>query len=78
MALVDGWLSGLKKAPILSSERLILRPVTAGDAAFIQASIDDKRVCDNLSYTPHPYTIEMAETWVKNVNFGMTNGNCCY
>lgn len=78
MSLVDGWLSGLKKAPILTSERLVLRPITAGDAAFIQASVDDKRVCDNLSYTPHPYTMEMAETWVKNVNFGMTNNNCCY
>ncbi|MDR1433442.1 MAG: GNAT family N-acetyltransferase [Puniceicoccales bacterium] len=77
-ALVDSWLVGLKRAPILHSARLLLRPVCVGDVVHIQSSIDDKRVCDNLSYVPHPYTVEMAETWTRNVNFGMANGSCCY
>ncbi|MDR2738120.1 MAG: GNAT family N-acetyltransferase [Puniceicoccales bacterium] len=77
-ALVDSWLPGLKKAPVLESERLELRPLCVGDVEHIQRSINDKRVCDNLSYTPNPYTLEMAESWVRSVNYGMLNDNCCY
>jgi RimJ/RimL family protein N-acetyltransferase len=77
-ALVDSWLSGLKKAPVLESARLRLRPICVGDVDLIRQGVNDKRVCDNLSYTPHPYTLEMAEIWTRNVNYGMSNGNCCY
>lgn len=77
-ALVDGWLTGLKLAPSLESNRLLMRPICAGDVAHIQQCVDDVRVSNNLSYTPHPYTMEMAETWTRNVNYGMSLGNCCY
>jgi RimJ/RimL family protein N-acetyltransferase len=77
-ALVDSWLSGLKNAPHLYSQRLLIRPIHVSDVEMIQKSINDKRVCDNLSYTPHPYTVEMAESWVRNVNAGMAAGTCRY
>jgi RimJ/RimL family protein N-acetyltransferase len=77
-ALVDSWLAGLKKAPMLRSARLTMRGIAVGDVEHIQRCIDDTRVSDNLSYTPHPYTMEMAENWVRNVNNGMCHGNCCY
>jgi RimJ/RimL family protein N-acetyltransferase len=56
----------------------MLRPIRVADADEIRESVNDRRVCDNLSYTPHPYTMEMAESWVRNVNYGMANGTCCY
>jgi RimJ/RimL family protein N-acetyltransferase len=77
-ALVNSWLEGLKKAPRLDSDRLVLRAMHAGDVTEVQFHVNTKAVSDNLSYTPHPYTIEMAENWMRNVSNGMTNGNCCY
>ncbi|MDR1173529.1 MAG: GNAT family N-acetyltransferase [Puniceicoccales bacterium] len=77
-ALVDSWLQGLKKAPILYSQRLLLRPVCVGDVVYVQRCVNDRRISDNLSYTPHPYTMEMAETWTRNVDKGMGQGTCCY
>jgi RimJ/RimL family protein N-acetyltransferase len=55
-----------------------MRPIAVGDVEHIQRCVDDRRVSDNLSYTPHPYTMEMAENWVRSVNGGMQNANCCY
>ncbi|MDR0715698.1 MAG: GNAT family N-acetyltransferase [Puniceicoccales bacterium] len=77
-ALVDSWMGGLKKAPQLYTNRLSLRAMHAGDFSDIQYHVNTKAVCDNLSYTPHPYTMEMAENWMRNVNYGMNNGTCCY
>lgn len=78
MALVDSWLVGLKNAPSLFTARLHLRAMNAGDVSNIQYHINTEAVCNNLSYTPHPYTMEMAENWMRNVNAGMANGNCRY
>jgi RimJ/RimL family protein N-acetyltransferase len=77
-ALVNSWLGGLKNAPQLCSNRLILRAMHAGDVSEIQFHVNTKAVCDNLSYTPHPYTIDMAENWMRNINYGMGSGTCCY
>lgn len=78
MTLVDSWLTGLKKAPSLYSVRLHLRAMNAGDVNNIQYHVNTEAVCNNLSYTPHPYTMAMAENWMKNINNGMAFGNCCY
>ncbi len=78
MALVDSWLTGLKNAPELFTARLSLRAMNAGDVNSIQYHVNTEAVCNNLSYTPHPYTMEMAETWMRNINVGMINGNCRY
>lgn len=77
-ALVDSWMGGLKKAPQIYTDRLALRAMRSGDISEIQFHINTKAVCDNLSYTPYPYTIEMAETWMRNINYSMGNGACCY
>lgn len=78
MALVDSWLTGLKNAPSLYSERLHLRAMNAGDVNNVQYHVNTEAVCNNLSYTPHPYTMEMAENWMRNINAGMGYGNCRY
>lgn len=77
-ALVNSWLTGLSKAKLLETSRLTIRPLTVSDTNNIQKALNDKKVSEQLSYTPHPYTIEMAEIWMKNVNFGMDKNNCCY
>jgi RimJ/RimL family protein N-acetyltransferase len=77
-ALVNSWLEGLKKAPQLDSKRLVLRAMHAGDVSEIQFHVNTKAVCDNLSYTPHPYTMDMAENWMQNINRGMMDGTCRY
>lgn len=78
MALVDSWLGGLKNAPELLTKRLRLRAINAGDVNNIQYHVNTEAVCNNLSYTPHPYTMEMAENWMRNINRGMDNGTCRY
>ncbi|MDR2720741.1 MAG: GNAT family N-acetyltransferase [Puniceicoccales bacterium] len=77
-ALVNSWLGGLKNAPQLDTNRLLLRAMHAGDVSEIQYHINIKAVCYNLAYTPHPYTMEMAENWMRNINYCMEHGTCCY
>jgi RimJ/RimL family protein N-acetyltransferase len=71
-------MGGLKNAPQLLSKRLLLRAMHTGDVHEIQFHVNTKAVCNNMSYTPHPYTMEMAENWMRNINYGMGNGTCCY
>jgi RimJ/RimL family protein N-acetyltransferase len=77
-ALVNSWLNGLKNAPQLYTDRLLLRAMHSGDVSEVQYHVNTKAVNSNMSYTPHPYTIEMAENWMRNINYGMEHGTCCY
>jgi len=48
----------------LETERLLLRPFRATDAAAVAALAGNWDVARMLARVPHPYTCEMAEAWI--------------
>lgn len=58
----------MRETPTLTTERLILRPVTPSDLPAIQRHIDNPRVIGELSTTvPWPYPPDGAATWYAGV-----------
>jgi RimJ/RimL family protein N-acetyltransferase len=54
--------------PVLATERLVLRAPHAKDAKSIAMLINDRRVADNTSRVPHPYTLADAEEFIAVAN----------
>jgi len=54
------------EAPTLTSERLVLRPFTADDAAAVHAHLGDYEVAATTASIPHPYPPGGAETWIAS------------
>lgn len=58
--------SGLNMGiPTLSTERLILRPLTLADAKRVQQLAGAYEIADTTGHMPHPYQDGMAEEWIK-------------
>jgi len=51
--------------PQLTSERLLLRPLTLFDAPQIQQMASDKRVAEMTASIPHPYPETGAVDWIS-------------
>lgn len=52
-------------APILTTERLTLRPFRMQDAPVVEQLAGDRAIADTTLNVPHPYTREMAEEWIR-------------
>ncbi len=52
-------------API-TTERLLLRPLTAADAPALHRLVNDWAVVRNLSRLPFPYPRELADEWIES------------
>lgn len=61
--------------PTLKTERLLLRPFRAEDAAAVHASCADWNVARMLTRVPHPYTCEMAESWIATHEADWNSGD---
>ena len=51
-------------APILETERLLLRAPRASDAKTIADLASDRRVAENTARIPHPYSLADADEWI--------------
>lgn len=51
---------------MLTTARLVLRPVVPEDAREVQALADDPDVAANTLTIPHPYALEDAEDWIRS------------
>lgn len=54
----------MNRQPELSTERLLLRPLTLDDAPTIQKLAGDKAVASTTGRIPHPYEDGTAEAWI--------------
>lgn len=50
----------------LEAERLILRPFMLSDAPVVTALASNKNIYDTTLNIPHPYTEDMAVSWIRN------------
>ncbi|GMH43161.1 hypothetical protein BSKO_11083 [Bryopsis sp. KO-2023] len=50
---------------ILTTDRLLLRPLGLSDAHDVQRLAGDKSVAEGTSLIPHPYEDGMAEAWIS-------------
>jgi RimJ/RimL family protein N-acetyltransferase len=50
--------------PTLTTERLILRPMTAADASELHRLVNDPEIARNTLMIPHPYPEGLAEEWI--------------
>jgi RimJ/RimL family protein N-acetyltransferase len=53
-------------APILTTDRLVLRPFRVGDAAAVQRHCGNWNIARMLARVPHPYTRAQAEAWIAS------------
>lgn len=53
-------------APIIETERLLLRAPRMEDAKAIAVLANDRRVADNTARIPHPYSLADAEEWIAH------------
>jgi len=60
--------------PIIDTERLILRPLTLGDAAVVQFLAGDKAIASTALNIPHPYGAGVAGKWIKSVKSEAAEG----
>jgi RimJ/RimL family protein N-acetyltransferase len=72
------FLSGLEKAPPLMTQRLCLRPLVEEDVVEIARYLNDFEVANGLTYSPYPYTLDMAKTWLKDVSFAAQQDQSMY
>jgi RimJ/RimL family protein N-acetyltransferase len=54
--------------PVLATERLVLRPPRRADANAIATLINDRRIAENTSRIPHPYSLGDAHAFLAQAN----------
>lgn len=60
--------------PTLQTERLILRPFVADDAAAVTALVSPREIALNTLSIPHPYDRSMAEAWLGTLDGAFERG----
>ncbi|MDR1457964.1 MAG: GNAT family N-acetyltransferase [Puniceicoccales bacterium] len=70
--------SGLEKAPIIFSGDVILSALSYKNIDNIISYLSDKETVFLLTYTPYPYTREMAEFWIRHIDNTMARGEAFY
>ncbi len=62
-------------APVLTTNRLILRSFTLEDASDVQRLAGERDVAATTCAIPHPYKDGMAEKWIGSHSKGLKNGS---
>lgn len=60
--------------PTLETQRLVLRPLTLGDAADVQRLAGDYAIATTTLLVPHPYPDGAAESWIATLESAYAEG----
>lgn len=52
---------------LLTTDRLLLRPLTPADAAAVQRMADDPAIAGTTARIPHPYELHHARQWIDSI-----------
>ena len=63
--------------PTLETERLLLRPLTPGDAPAVACLAGRREIADTTISIPHPYSEEQARQWIAGQVGLFANGKFC-
>ncbi|MDE0483360.1 MAG: GNAT family N-acetyltransferase [Candidatus Poribacteria bacterium] len=68
----------MKTAPILHTDRLILRSFTLADASDVKRLAGERDVASTTCAIPHPYEDGMAEEWISTHKAAFEKGTGIY
>lgn len=57
-----------KEQPVLTTERLTLRPLRLADAPSVQKLAGAKEIAATMTNLPHPYGDGLAEAWINSLS----------
>src|ERR1700747_1090360 len=57
-----------RSIPVLETERLVLRAPRLEDAKAVAQLANDRRIAENTTRIPHPYSLVDAEKFIASVN----------
>lgn len=69
---------GLSLAPVLMTDRLVIRPMNSGDIDDLTATFADEETVYMLAFMPWPFPKRRVTIYMENLSYAIERGNSLY